>query len=318
MRDARFAATGRSRFAVVARLCIIVLPLLTAGCGARYVQVAEDSFSKGAAIENKAALPTPTNAGATVPRTGGSALINYIDARDNIRLALGKQRNELDSDGLTGAAFALQAMISWRLDALQGSTAGTGDACSGLNYRDCAKTSSEQALALIKNQVTLNADSFMMTILPGLLDHNLGRKATAQTPKDASNEFRSAYTVIGRGLDKLGAAVGPITGSVSDEQELAVYGLRAQFQTLRAWYAALDQASSRDPAVAPDQRLTGDQRLACWQALIFPRGDDVVNKITTLDPGHQAIPVAILNDMKSSLNILPHTAPPGTCPWPSS
>ena len=45
-------------------------------------------------------------------------------------------------------------------------------------------------------------------------------------------------TVIGRGLDTLGAAAGPIAGSVSEEQELAVYALRAQFQTLRAWEAA--------------------------------------------------------------------------------
>jgi hypothetical protein len=314
----RFFTIQQMRLVYVVRLCLATMLLFPSACAPRYVQLAQDSFSKGATIENAAAFPTLAGAGATVPATNGGALIHYIDARDNIRLALNKQKSELDSDGLTGTAFALQAMISWRLDALQGSTLSSGDPCAGTNYRDCAKTSSEQALAQIKDQTTLNAGSFMMLVMPGLLDHNLGRKATAQTPKNASDDFRSAYDHIDDGLKKLGATTSPISGTITPAQQLVMYGLLAQYQTLRAWYGALYQASSADASVPSDQRLTGDQRRSCLYALIQQnRAREVMDKLAKLDPNEQLISQKMARDMRASLD-LSTPIPSGSCPWASS
>jgi hypothetical protein len=117
------------------QVLIVGLLLPAMGCAPRYVQLAQESFSKGADIENRAALVAPDNLNNNVSATASSALIDYMDARDNIRRALGKQRSQLDSDGLAGSALALQALISWRLDDLVGSTSSGGDVCSGQNYR---------------------------------------------------------------------------------------------------------------------------------------------------------------------------------------
>jgi hypothetical protein len=283
------------------------------------VQLAQDSFSKGAEIENRAALATPDNLATNVTATESSALIDYTDARDNIRRALGKQRSQLDSDGLTGSALALQALISWRLDDLVGSTQSGGDPCSGQNYQACAKASSQQAAAIFKDQQGLTRDAFIMTILPGLLDHNLGLKATEQTPKIASGDFLSAYTVVHDGMTQLGPINEISSGRVTQVQQLQAYGLLAQLQTLRAWYVAIGHAA-KPGAVSPDQALTADQRLACWNTLIRPRGQDAFTSIRKLDPSSVYIAGDSLAGIRSSLNLASPPAPAieGTCPWPST
>lgn len=318
MVDARSSAIARSRFNDLTRVCMAMVPLLAAACAPHYVQLAQDSFSKGAAIENAAAFPALDRMEATAPATPGGALIYYIDARDNIRLALRKQKAELDSDGLTGPAFALQAMISWRLDALQNSTTTeSNDPCAGTGYIACARYSAGQAVAQIKDPTTLNADSFMMTIMPGLLDHNLARRATARAPKEASTGFRNAYDRIDAGIAKLGTAASPISGPVTQEQQLAAYGLLAEYQTLRAWYRALEWASSGDASIPADQSISGAQRRACVFALIQPRRVKVANRLNTLDPSQQLVKWEIVNGIGNSLN-LGSPAPPGTCPWGTS
>jgi hypothetical protein len=316
MGGTRSRAIGRSRFAGLARFCMAMVPLLATACGApRYVQLAQDSFSKGAAIENAAAFVALDRVGAAAPATNGGALIHYIDARDNIRLALSKQKTELDSDGLTGPAFALQAMISWRLDALRHSTPDGKASCAGTDYIACARDSAAQAVAQIKDPATLNADSFMMTIMPGLLDHNLALNAA---PRKASAGFRSAYDHIDAGIAKLGTAANPINGPVTPEQQLAAYGLLAEYQTLRAWYAALNRASSGDASVPADQRISGGERRACWFALIKPRGVKVTDRLIALDPNQQLVKRQIVDGMRGSLD-LTSPAPPGTCPsWLTS
>jgi hypothetical protein len=290
----------------------LLLPAM--GCAPRYVQLAQDSFSKGADIENHAALLAPDNLNDNVSATTSSALIDYTDARDNIRLALGKQRSQLDSDELTGSALALQALISWRLDDLVGSTDSGGDVCSGPNYRECAKASSKQAIALFKDQQGVTRDGFTMAILPGLLDHNLGLKTTERAPKDASAHFMSAYELIRRGLVQLGPINSAISGRATQVQQLQAYGLLAQFQILRAWYAAISHAATPG-AVSQDQALTGDQRLACWGTMILPRGQDVIAAIAKLDPANLSISRESVNAMRSSLNIQQQTPSLGACPW---
>ena len=279
----------------------------------------KNSFSKGATVENQAILADPTattaHSGPSPTTLSSGALIYYADAYQNVHKALTKQQSDLDQQGLTASALALQALTSWRLDDLQGSVAGSsGDVCDTKNYRDCARDSSGKALSLLKDQQSLKRDRFMMTILPGLLDHNLGLRATAAAPREASSDFMSAFNHIDDGFSVLGP-VAPIAVAPTVEQSLKAYGLLAQYQVLRAWAAAIDKAAA--PRFAPaDQALTVPERNACKNVLVNGRATSVITSIDALDPQRLQISRTLRDGLAASLGIgVPSVGPPGTCPW---
>jgi hypothetical protein len=304
----------RERAAAVARALSLGLLLTVTACAQpRYLQLAQDSFSKGADIENRPILSAAGPAG--VPSTSGGALIEYTDARSNVRKALGEQGSDLERDGLTGSALALLALIDWRLDDLAGSTAGSGEVCAGANYRDCAKLSSQQAVAWMNSKnMSMPRDRFLMAILPGLLDQNLGLRATQQSPKDASADFESAFAVIGRGLTQLSPSIDPIKGTPTQIQQLQAYGLLSQLQVLKAWNKAIDRAFQQG-LPDPSQRLTFDQLNACWEKYIYGHAIEVFASLDGLDHAYAYIPKDAVDTAKRELNFGPHTPNAGICPW---
>ena len=319
MQSDRAARAGRPGGAVRAVLLAGML-LASSGCAERYLQNAQDSFSKGAAIENQAVLGDSAGAAdrtvpgpPPAPMTGG-AVIYYADARDNVRKALAKERAALDKQELTGSALALQALVNWRLDDLQGSRdGGEGDGCDTLNYRRCADASSRMAKDLLdKTQPFLKRDRFMMAILPGLLAHNLGLRHTAQTPKDAGGDFASAFRSIDEGFVVI-EPVRPITGKpLTTEQALKVYALLAQYQVLRAWSAAMTEAAR--PDILPAQALTVAQRDSCKFILRDKWASRVTGNLDAVDPGGLAVPGSLRNSFLNAIaNPSPVTQPP--CPW---
>ena len=76
-------------------------------------------------------------------------------------------------------------------------------------------------------KVSMPRDQFVMAILPGLLDQNLGLRATEQSPKDASGDFELAYVVIGRGLTRSQPVDRPDQGG--SDAGSATPGLRIAF-----------------------------------------------------------------------------------------
>jgi len=319
----KLGESQRPGFARFARAGLLVAVLLAAsGCTERYLQVAQDSFSKGAAIENQTKVGTAgdANTAQTMP-LAGDALIYYVDAYQNVRKALDEGQDELDQQGLTASALALRALIAWRLDDLQGSRSGdpdSDDACAANDYRDCSKESSRMALELLKNQQFFVRDRFMMTILPGLLDHNLGLRATPAAPRQASEDFRSAYAHIDAGYSVLGQAPPQVqkTGEPTVEQELKAYALRAQYQTVLAWYAAID-AAFKGVDLAPEQTLTGDQRASCQGILQTGRASTLLNAMRSLDPNGRLVSSNLVASLRDQLGAgAPAAIGPEVCPWP--
>ena len=312
-------ATKRTGARIVRAALLAMALLATGGCAERYLQTAQDLFSKGATIENQAILgdPAGTVIQSAPPPTAlpSGALIYYADAHQNVRKALTKEQSALDQQGLTASALALQALVSWRLDDLQGSVEGgpAGNACDTKDYRNCARDSSAKALSLFRDQQFVRRDRFMMTIMPGLLDHNLGLRATATKPLEASNDFKSAFSHINDGFAVI-EPVPPITGVPTVDQALKGYGLLAQYQVLRAWAAAIDQAAA--PGAAPaDQALTADQRRSCKAVLRNGRATGVIANINALDPQGVLISQNLRLRLASSLDVgVPTTTPRGQLP----
>jgi hypothetical protein len=310
----RAATAGKSGGAIRAALLTVILILAT-GCAERYLQTAEDSFSKGAAIENQGVLGDPAGAPdrsalRPVPLTG--AVIYYADSRQNVRKALTSERSALDKQGLTGPAFALLAIVSWRLDDLQGSVpGGDGDPCDTRNYRLCAENSSAMAKTLLEDQQFLKRDRFMVAILPGLLDHNRGLRNTESAPLRASNDFKSAFQNIGRGFVVVDP-VRPVDGTpLTTEQSLKIYGLLAQYQVLRAWSAAMTRASL--PGVPSEQALTDQQRASCKAILRQDWASQVRSNLVAVDPQGLAVPPALRTSFERAIGDIPGNQP---CPWP--
>ncbi|HYD04436.1 MAG TPA: hypothetical protein VEC60_01875 [Reyranella sp.] len=316
MTGERGAIAGGFSSAVRAALLAGML-LASAGCAERYLHNAQDSFSKGAAIENLAVFGDPggavdRSAPAPEPLTGG-AVIYYVDAREHVRKALTKERSALDKQKLTGSAYALLAIVSWRLDDLQGPADGdsAGDPCETQNHRRCAENSAKLAADLLAQQPFLKRDRFTMAILPGLLDHNRGLQKTAATPMNAGADFQSAFQNIGRGFAII-EPVMPISGKpLTTEQSLKVYGLIAQYQVLRAWSAAMTRASL--PGVPPDQALTSQQRASCKAILRTKWAPLVTSNVAAVDPGGQVVLPSVRTSFERAIGDLnPGTEP---CPW---
>ena len=312
-------ATKRTGARIVHAALLAMALLATGGCAERYLQTAQDSFSKGATIENQAILGDP--AGSVIqsapPPTAlpSGALIYYADAQQNVRKALTKEQSALDQQGLTASALALQALVSWRLDDLRGSVEGDpgGNACDTRDYRACARDSSAKALSLLRDQQFVRRDRFTMTIMPGLLDHNLGLRATATKPLDASNDFKSAFSHIGDGFAVI-EPVPPITGVPTVDQALKGYGLLAQYQVLRAWSAAIDQAAL--PSAPADQTLTDEQRTSCKSILTSERAADVTRNLDALDPKRLLISQNLRDNLVTSLGREFRRRRRRDCPWP--
>lgn len=317
MQSNRAATAGRFGGAIRAVLLAGML-LASAGCAERYLQNAQDSFSKGAAIENQTALGDPASAAErgpgpqSVPLTGG-AVIYYVDARENVRKALAKDGSALDKQKLTGSAWALLALVSWRLDDLQGSDpSGGGDPCETRNYGGCAMQSSRTAEELLKTESFLKRDQFTMAILPGLLDHNRGLRHTDRQPKLAGDDFASAFQNIGKNFTII-ERVRPIDGKpLTTEQSLKVYALLAQYQVLRAWSAAMTQAAR--PGTQQAQGLTVPQRDSCKSLLRTKWASGVTANLEAVDPRGLAVTDSLRNSFLNAIaNPTPVTQPP--CPW---
>lgn len=320
-----YRSASAAGISAVIRIVVLTVALLAgAGCAERYMQKAQDSFSRGAAIENQVALGVPASSGLANPNSpvtfsapqpaplAGSAQIYYLDAYDNVRKALSAEAGALKEQGLTGPAYALLAMVSWRLDDLQGTAEGGSTGCEGRDYRGCAIDSSKKAIIEIGDKPFYARDRYTLAILPGLLDHNLGLRNMKANPEAASANFRSAFGHMAEGIDAIGT-VSPVAGMpLTTEQSAAIFGLLSQYQTLRAWSVTTTWASI-GATVPEDQRLNDQERASCKYKLRQDWADTVAKKLQVVDPAGLVVPPALRHTFAQAIGDTTAGAKP--CPW---
>ncbi|WP_370154503.1 hypothetical protein [Ferrovibrio sp.] len=244
-------APHASRPVRLAGAVALAFSLLLGGCGAHRLSQAQDAFSKGAELENRAAALSADSIAAY-----GSPFGYYRQADSILRRDTDERKDDLQQDGLLGTAYALHALTLWRMADLStldpaepGSTDGT-DAGDRLFAEAMQKKLAAEALA---GQLGPR-DGFMLAILPKLRDHDKGMQVlagnTAPGARRAHAFFKSAFEGVQAALD---------SGSLPANHGVLLYARMVQLQTLVAWTQAIGRALD-------DQQ----QRLRCRNAWIIP------------------------------------------------
>ena len=308
-------------FTTTRRRMALVLLLVLAACEGHYLQIAQDSFDKGAAIENRMSMPVataipPGEAPGGDPPTTGSAAAYYLDARKNVCTAINHYGSDLAKDGMTAQALIILALTNWRLDGLLGKGDDSGDRCGGHDYRAATKAAIADATQAGQKEPESQGERFLLAMLPGLLDHNSGLRKTSETPMDASNDFGSAFKVLGDAGKIIAGQTPPIdlAHPPTSLHQLREYGFLAQIQVLKARYAAVLHAN--EPSVTtPGQHLTTVERKACADSLVRVPGQEVIAQLKGLDPDGTLIGRDTLKSI-SERPLFNGKGPPAPgCPW---
>jgi hypothetical protein len=207
-----------------------------------------------------------------------------------------------------------------QLDALAGSPDDGTGACTDQDHRACAKQAAREADDKIKNQPSLFRDEFLLALIPGLLDHNQGRRLTAlqpPQPREAGRKFASAWDAIKPPVEAMAARVAQAKVADTAPQQLVVYGRLVQIQIAQAWTQALEVAS--DPKYADaTQRLSVSQHDACLNQLLSPAFSEAVNALIAAKNAEIAVDAVTLDRWRRSplYNFpAPKDNPPVICPW---
>jgi hypothetical protein len=207
-------------------LSIFLLLFLSSCAHLAHLDHAQDSFSKGAAIENKSLLDKTTNS--SVP-----AETYYALAYGQVQSAL-KSKGKLGQLGVLGSAYTIKALCEWKLknyDAARGSAKAA---------KDNLKTG--------KGRLDLRRDYTVMEALDGLMgveSTNDDLYEFFQGDTISIQESKDKYSVLiynegeTSSLQKALSIISTVNDRTSANNEVRVYLQSSKLAGLKVWSDAL-------------------------------------------------------------------------------
>ena len=220
----------------VALVCVSMMVL--AGCDARYIREAQDSFNAASNEESRLAVRDDSQYVGPVPLAAySSASANYKVALDLLEKELKENRSELDKDKLTGTAVSLKCLAMWRIADLDSPPPANPD-----DFGKAAAACAEDAYARRTQYALLKRDEVLMFALPGMIDADRGRRSSDYAY--AKRHFSQSYAWVVR-------AVG-----LYPDHDVVVYLHLVQIRTVQAWRAAIRKtaAGQRTTLTQPEPR----------------------------------------------------------------
>ena len=233
---------------------------------------AQDHFNAASAAETTASLETTAGFGAPAGLNIYSpALTNYRLALALVEASLKEDRNELDSDNLTGTAEALHCIILWRVSDLDPPSVPPPPLERTDSQRVAAKCATDAAQDAADGRIKLGTrDTVMLDVLPYFIDLDVAR--TTMVTQDN-------YPKVKTFLDDVRKHLGDALKKLPSSHDMAVYLRLARIRTLRSERgvilkrygeaAVVDTSNDGHPALLQNRKdLIG---AACELRLSFPQ-----------------------------------------------
>lgn len=263
----------------IIRILISAFLVITmTGCSARYIRQAQDEFSRGAQLENKAFVRGYEGGISDLAENPATA---YRISLSLLNRELDKNGDKLRQDKLYGTALMLKAMCLWRLASdpdklisshLESVEKAENELAEALSDEDKAiaekklenakkeliKIGGEMITVIQQAKSEYNSNSIvlgerdlaMLNALPGLRDHDLALQA--KTYGEAERFFKSALDVVEKTAGD--------SDIVHPGSQMAIYLRLAMLSTCRAWHFAAYSFHADDIDLAEEKAKASQER----------------------------------------------------------